>query len=120
MARIVNFTAFNSRIQLLRIQWKLDEELNRKEYLLPVADVFACIEEKSTAEEGTNAGYKPVKRLHVTIRKNPVEFEYIKHKNKLYRLTAPIAEVNSAYDGFDAEGIDANLPVITDYPEVAR
>ena len=119
MAKNVTVNDLRERVQLLRIQWKTDEELNRKEYLLPVAEVFAYIYEKSSGIENTNAGFKQVKRLQVAIRKNTVEFEYIKHKNNLYKLISPVLEAN-AFCNFEAEGIVSDLPVITEYPEIAR
>lgn len=120
MAKNVTVNDLRERVQLLRIQWKTDEELNRKEYLLQVAEVFACVEVKNSANESTETGVRPMHRYKVTIRKNNLEFEYIKYKDCLYKLTAPAYDIDNKYTVFEVGGIYGKTPELTEYPETSR
>lgn len=103
---------FRDRITLLQVQWQVDDELNRKEVLVPVKTVWAAIEAKSSAFDGTQTGTRPEVVYKIFLRKIDVSFGYIQWKNKILSLKFPTYEVDNKYIYFEAVMIDGKEHIL--------
>ena len=102
--KLLNISELSERITLVGVVETLDAELNRIESLKDVATVWAKVEPKSSAYDGTPTGERAEVRYKVTIRKNPTEFTYIRWRGEVYNMLAPKYDVESRYTVFEMVG----------------
>ena len=107
---------FRERILLSKIQWTTDKELNRIEKIVPVKEVWANIEVKSSNNEKTETGTRPEITYKVIIRKTNVDFSHIVWKGKHFLMTAPEYEIDHKYKYFEMVGIYGDKNIITEFP----
>lgn len=102
------------RILLVNTEWKIDKELNRIEKNVPVQEVWANIEAKSSNYENTDAGTKPLIKYKVTIRKNEAEFVKVFWKDKYYEVLQPRYS-DLKYTYFEMSGIHGEKHIATEF-----
>lgn len=105
MAKSLNISDLQERITLVGVKITTDAELNRIETLVDLAIVWANIENKSSNFDNTATGEKPKVKYKVTIRKNNVDFKYIRWRGNVYDLANPKFDVDRKYTMFEMTGL---------------
>lgn len=98
---------FRDRITLCQVQWKIDDELNRKEVLVPVAERWASVTAKTSNINATQTGTRPEIVYSVVLRKTNVDFEYAIYKGTTCALKAPKYDVDNKYTYFEMTKLDS-------------
>ena len=104
MAKDITIGDLSERITLIGVTETVDDELNRIETLVDLATVWAFIEFKSSNFDKTATGERPEVRYKVTMRKNDINFLYIRWRGTVYNLDAPKHDVDRKYTVFEMVG----------------
>ena len=88
---------FREKIELLKYVNSIDSELNRIENLKSIKSVWANIQAESSNIDDTEAGHKDLLKYKIFIRKQAVNFDYVRYRGKLLILTGPYYEVENKY-----------------------
>lgn len=111
---------FRERITLYEITYKLDDALNRTEYLVPLKTVWAAVTAKSSKYTNTDIGERPEIIFDATIRKNDLHFGYIGWKGELYALLNPVYNKEYKYTCFQMVKNHGKKNILTEFPQGRR
>lgn len=88
---------FRDKITLCKFKSNVDAELNRSYDILPVKEVWAVVDVRSSNVELTTSGFRPETTYNITIRKQSVVCDCIKWKDRILKLTKPFFTVDNKY-----------------------
>ena len=85
------------KITLCKLVSTVDGELNRIESVVPVQEVWARVEARTTNVDVTAAGSRPEIHYIFTIRKQAIQCDCVQYKGKTLYLTKPYYDVDFKY-----------------------
>ena len=93
---------FREKIKLCKLVPMVDDELNRTYNIVPVQEVWAVVDVKSSNVEQTASGFRPETTYSIIIRRQTILCDCIKWKDKVLQLTKPCYPLDTKYIAIEA------------------
>lgn len=104
--RNLKISEFREKVTLCKANLLIDDELNRIEHIVPIKSVWSSVHVKGSVVDNTVAGIKPEITYSIIIRNQHVDFDYVRYRGKLLKLTRPYYEVDVKYIQIEAVEVD--------------